>query len=101
MHTVTGMPHKSTSNASERRKVKVAANVRHFYARAEYVTPRVALDATHAKALRAFMRAAGLGVSDAIRAAIVNAAPEPKRRVSAAKSRSATTAPHSAPTKRR
>lgn len=80
------MPRKPASNASERRKAKVAANVRHYYARAEYVTPRVALDAAHAKALRAFMHASGLGVSDAIRAAILSASAPAKRAGAKAKS---------------
>jgi len=56
--------------ATINRKAKVAANVRAYYARAEYVTPRVALDREHARALRDFMKHSGLGVSDAIRAAI-------------------------------
>jgi hypothetical protein len=61
-------------SSAARRKAKVAENVRHFYARADYVTPRVALDATHTKALRGYMKREGLGVSDAIRAAIIAAA---------------------------
>jgi len=77
--------HPTSSTASERRRAKVAANVRRFYAKAEYVTPRVALDAAHTRALRAFMRAFGLGVSDAIRAAIISAVPAPKRRAATAK----------------
>ena len=60
--------------ASKTRKTKVAANVRAFYSRAEYVTPRVALDKSTAAALRRDMRKEKLGVSDAIRAAILAAA---------------------------
>jgi len=56
------------------RKTKVAANVRAYYARAEYVTPRIALDKPHAAALRRYMKREGLGVSDAIRAAILSVA---------------------------
>lgn len=65
------MPRKPAANARERRKAKVAANVRAFYERAEYVTPHVALDAAHAAALHAYMKRERLGVSDAIRAAIM------------------------------
>ena len=56
------------------RKAKVAAAVRAWYARADYVTPHVALDRAQTKALRAYMKREGLGVGDAIRAAIVAAA---------------------------
>ena len=62
------------------RKTKVAANVRAYYARADYVTPRVALDQAHARALRAHMKRSGLGVSDAIRAAILAAGASGKRK---------------------
>lgn len=63
--------HVPAPSSAARRKAKVAANVRHFYARADYVTPRVALDAATTKALRGHMKREGLGVSDAIRAAIM------------------------------
>lgn len=65
--------------ASKTRKTQVAANVRAFYSRADYVTPRVALDKAHAKALHAYMKRSGLGVSDAIRAAVLTAAAADKR----------------------
>jgi hypothetical protein len=68
---------------SKIRKTKVAANVRAFYSRAEYVTPRVALDKAHAKALHSYMKRAGLGVSDAIRAAILAAGAAGKRKQAA------------------
>lgn len=64
----------SISKGTARRREVVASAVRNFYARAAYVTPRVALDAATARALRRVMRARKLGVSDAIRAAIVEAA---------------------------
>lgn len=66
-------PSKSAAPAAARRRVKVAANVHAYYQRADYVTPRVALDKRHAAALRRYMKRAGLGVSDAIRAAILAA----------------------------
>lgn len=61
------------------RKAKVAAAVRAWYARADYVTPHVALDRAQTKALRAYMKREGLGVGDAIRAAIVAAAAAGKK----------------------
>lgn len=70
---------KTTPPAATRRRVKVAANVRAFYQRAAYTTPRVALDDRHAAALRRYMKRAGLGVSDAIRAAILSAAAAGKK----------------------
>lgn len=66
-------PTKATAPAATRRRVKVAANVRAFYQRAAYVTPRVTLDEHTAAALRRYMKRQGLGVSDAIRAAILAA----------------------------
>lgn len=61
------------------RKAKVAANVRAWYSRADYVTPHVALDRAQTKALRAYMKREGLGVGDAIRSAIMATATAGKK----------------------
>lgn len=63
----------TATTTTARRRIKVAANVRAFYSKAEYVTPRVALDKRTAAALRRYMKRKGVGVSDAIRAAILAA----------------------------
>lgn len=63
--------------ASYTRRQQVRTNVAAFYARAAYVTPRVALNAEHAAALRGYMKRKGVGVSDAIRAAILATKPHP------------------------
>lgn len=77
------MPRTAAPNAASTRRAKVAANVRAWRKRAPYLVPPVSLDAAHARALRAYMKREGLGVSDAIRAAILAAGAAGKRKPAA------------------
>jgi hypothetical protein len=93
------MTEKNPIDRAAKRRAVVARSVRALRARAAYVIPSVPLDAEHAAALHGFMKAHRIGVSDAVREAVMRLAEPPKKPPT--KKPAAKKAPPKKPTKKK